>query len=202
VSGTREASTLLGIMNDRSIDGSVAAPTAVLLLDAVERVFAHGSPSTVSMRSIAREAGCSVGLAYNYFASKDELIGAALDRMGKRIALSATSTDDPREAMLALLDSMRANAAFPRLVTWLVLEGHDVSSVMSGHPLMQSVGAVAAARGAEDPTSVAMTMGLVAMGTFTYSEMLNRAVGRQSDDGRLLESAADMFASWFPPSIS
>ena len=43
-----------------------------------------------------------------------------------------------------------------------------------------------------------MTMGLVAIGTFTYSEMLNRAVGRQSDDGRLFESAADMFASWFP----
>lgn len=185
-------------MNGRSNRSSVTEPAAVSLLDAVERIFMNEPPSTVSMRMIATEAGCSLGLAYNYFTSKDELIGVALDRMAERIAAVAISTEDPREALLALLDSMRADAAFPRLVTWLVLEGHDVSTVMSGHPLMQSVAAVAAARGAQDPTSVAMTMGLVAIGTFTYSEMLNRAVGRQSDDGRLPEAAADMFASWFP----
>jgi AcrR family transcriptional regulator len=185
-------------MNDRSNRGSVTEPAAIMLLDAVERIFTNESPSAVSMRAIAREADCSLSLAYNYYDSKMELIGAALDRMAKRIEVAAISTEDPREALLALLDTMRADAAFPRLVTWLVLEGHDVSNVMSGHPLLQSVAAVAAARGAEDPTSVAMTMGLVAIGTFTYSEMLNRAVGRQSDDGRLPEAAADMFASWFP----
>jgi hypothetical protein len=92
---------------------------------------------------------------------------------------------------------MRANAAFSRLVTWHVFEDRDVSNVMSGHPLIQSV-AAAAAGGAEGPASVAMTMGVLAIGTFTFSEMLNRAVGRQSDDGRLREAAADMFASWFP----
>jgi hypothetical protein len=93
---------------------------------------------------------------------------------------------------------MRANAAFPRIVTWHVLEDRDVSNVMSGHPLIQSVAAAAAAGGAEGPVSVTITMGVLAIGTFTYSEMLNRAVGRQSDDGRLPETAADMFASWFP----
>ena len=36
------------------------------------------------MRAIAGEAGCSLGLAYNYFTSKDELIGAALDRAEAR----------------------------------------------------------------------------------------------------------------------
>ena len=118
--------------------------------------------------------------------------------MAARITADATSTEDPRDALLALLDSMRANAAFPRLVTWLVLEGHDVSSVMSGHPLMQRVAVTAAERGAKDPASVAMTMGLLAVGTFTYSAMLNRTVGRAPDDGRLLESATDMFAGWFP----
>ena len=150
------------------------------------------------MRTIATEADCSLGLADNYFDSKAGLIGAALDRMAERITSNVTSFDDPRDALLALLDSMRANAAFPRLLTWLVLEGHDVSSVMTGHPLMQSIEAVAAERDAEDPASVAMTMGLLAIGTFTYSPMLNRTVGRQPDDGRLLEAVADMYASWFP----
>jgi AcrR family transcriptional regulator len=185
-------------VNNRSSVSSATAPAAVGLLDAVEWIFAHESPSTVSMRAIAAEAGCSLGLAYSYFTSKDELIGAALDRMAKRIRTEAPSADDPREALLALLDSMRANAAFPRLLTWLVLEGHDVSSVMSGHPLMQGVADLAAERGGSDPASTAMTMGLLAIGTFTYSAMLNRAVGREHDDPRLLESAAAMYAGWFP----
>ena len=75
------------------------------------------------MRTIATEADCSLGLADNYFDSKAGLIGAALDRMAKRITSDVTSFDDPRDALLALLDSMRANAAFPWLLTWLVLEG-------------------------------------------------------------------------------
>ena len=177
---------------------SEAEPAAVALLDAVERIFTTEAPSTVSMRTITKEAGCSLGLAYNYFASKDELVGAALDRMAKRITADAASTDDPRKALLALLDSMQANAAFPRLVTWLLLEGHDVSSVMSGHPLMQNVATVAAERSVKDPATLAMTMGLLAIGTFTYGPLLNRAVGREPDDGRLLESAAAMFAACFP----
>jgi AcrR family transcriptional regulator len=185
-------------MNDRSNGDSATEPAVVALLDAVEQIFATESPSTVTMRAIAAGADCSLGLAYNYFASKDELIGAALDRMARRITADAIHTDDPRDALLALLASMRANAAFPRMLTWLVLEGRDVSSVMSGHPLMQSVAAVAARRGAEDPTSVAMTMGLLAIGTFTYDSMLNGSVGREPDDVRLLETAADMFAEWFP----
>jgi hypothetical protein len=117
--------------------------------------------------------------------------------MAKRITTDAISTDDPHEALLALLDSMQANAAFPRLVTWLLLEGHDVSSVMGGHPLMQSVITIAAVRGVKDPATLAMTMGLLAIGTFTYGPLLNGAVGREPDDGRLLESAAVMFAACF-----
>jgi hypothetical protein len=64
-------------MNDRSNRSSVTEPAAVALLDAVERVFTDESPSTLSMRAIASEAGCSVGLAYNYFTSKDELVGGS-----------------------------------------------------------------------------------------------------------------------------
>lgn len=195
--GPGAGSTLNTDMNDRSNQERATEPAVVSLLDAVERIFTEDSPSTVSMRAIATEAGCSLGLAYNYFASKDELVGTALDRMAKRITDDAVSSGDPREALLLLLDSMRSNRAFARLLTWLVLEGRDVSSVMSGHPLMRRVAALAAERGHADPTSVAMTMGLLAIGTFTYGEMLNGSTGRQPDDGRLLEMVADMYASWF-----
>jgi AcrR family transcriptional regulator len=185
-------------MNSRSINSSSAEPAAIALLDAVERIFTTESPSTVSMRSIAAEAGCSLGLAYNYFDSKMVLIGAALSRMADRITAEAVSVADPAEGLPVLLDAMRANAAFPRLMTWMVLEGHDVSSAMSGHPLMQSIAKMAADNGAEDPASVALTLGLLAIGTFTFGAMLNEAVGREPDDGRLLDAAAGMYAGWFP----
>ena len=185
-------------MNDRSNDRSATEPAAIKLLDAVERMFTDESPSTVSMRTIAAEADCSLGLAYNYFDSKTALIGATLDRMAKRVAAAAINTEDPREALIVLLDSLRTDAAFPRLVTWLALEGHDLSNVMSADPLLQGVTAVAAERGAEDPESVALAMAMLALGTFTYGELMNRMTGRQPDDARLLGAAADMFASWFP----
>jgi len=185
-------------MTVSSAEGAMPEPVPVRLLDAVERISEAESPSTISMRTIAAEAECSLGVAYNYFDNKMDLIGAALDRMAERITSRAVSVDDPGEALLALVDAMRVNAAFPRLMTWMVLEGHDVSSAMSRHPLMQSVAKVAADRGAEDSATVAATMGLLAIGAFTYGAMLNRTVGREPDDPRLLEAAADMYADWFP----
>jgi AcrR family transcriptional regulator len=77
-------------MNDRSM----TEPTAIMLLDAVERILTGESPSSVSMRAIATEADASLGLADDYFTSKDELIGAAFDRMASPlIAAETVSTD-------------------------------------------------------------------------------------------------------------
>ena len=185
-------------MTKRPTDGVISEPFAVHLLDAVERIFTNESPSTVSMRTIAAEAECSLGVAYNHFDNKMALIGAVLDRMADRITSQTIAVDDPGQALLALLDAMRKNAAFPRLLTWMVLEGHDVSGTMSGHPLIQNIAKLAADRGAEDPASIAMTMGVLAIGTFTYGAMLNRTVGREPDDPRLPEAAAGMYAYWFP----
>ena len=185
-------------MNNGSTPTSRDSSPEIALLDAVERICATQSPLTLRMRDIATEANCSLGLAYNYFASKDDLIGATLDRLAQRMAASGTSTDNAHDAMNALLDTMHANPAFPRLVTTLLLEGKDVSKVMSGHPLVQQIAASARDSGAADPIGTAAMMALLAIGTNTYSGMINRATGREPDDTRLRESAANMYANWFP----
>ena len=186
-------------MIDRASRLAANGPAVVGLLDAVERIFTIEAPSTLSMRTIATEADCSLGLAYNYFASKEELVGAALDRMASKItAVAIAPMDDPREALLALLGSLRANPAFPRLMTWMLLEGHDLSSVMSGFPLEQSIAKIALERGVKDPENVGMTMALLGIGIFTYGELLNGAVGRDPGDERLTEFVGDVFASLFP----
>jgi hypothetical protein len=69
---------------------------------------------------------------------------------------------------------------------------------MNGHPLMQSIAAIAAERGVKDPATLAMTMGLLAIGTFTCGPLPYGVIGREPDDSRLLESTAVMFAACFP----
>jgi AcrR family transcriptional regulator len=48
--------------------------TRAAILDAALRLFAERGYQGATMRDIAREAGCSLGLAYRYFSRKEELV--------------------------------------------------------------------------------------------------------------------------------
>ncbi len=50
------------------------------LIDAAERLLAERQVSAITTRDIARAAGLSVGVLYNYFADKNDLVLAALLR--------------------------------------------------------------------------------------------------------------------------
>jgi AcrR family transcriptional regulator len=183
------------MMNVRS-QHAESDTTPTRLLDAVERIYAEQSPSAATMRAIATEAGCSLGIAYRYFNSKDELLGAALDRMSERIAAASTGSDDPAEALTRLWQALGTHPAFPRLVNELVAEGKDVPSVMSGHPLIRDVTNSARARGNADPPTIAGIMALLAVAGSFYGPMINRALDRDPDDQTLYDSTAHMFKAW------
>jgi AcrR family transcriptional regulator len=182
-------------MNERSQE-SRPEPIRTSLLDAVERIYAEQSPSAATMRAIATEAGCSLGAVYRYFNSKDELLGAALDRMAERIAFAASRSDDPAEALINLWHILAATPAFPRLVNWMVSENKDVSSVMSSNPLIREIAEGARIRGSADPPTVAGTMALLGIGGAFYGPIINRAMGRDPDDQTLYDSTAHMFKDW------
>ncbi len=166
------------------------------LLDAVEILCATENPDNVGMRQIAAEASLSVGVAYRYFESKDALIGAALDRMAERLADAATGAIDPGAAIDALWNSLDANPAFPRLVTWTIMNGINVSDLMSKHPVLRDVATAAASRGHEDPQTAAGITALIAIAAAVYGPTINRAMQRDADDQRLYDSATDMLADW------
>jgi AcrR family transcriptional regulator len=63
-----------------------AAALRELLIDATEGLISRGSISAITTRDIARAAGVSDGVLYNYFADKQELILAALVRRYQRLA--------------------------------------------------------------------------------------------------------------------
>jgi AcrR family transcriptional regulator len=174
---------------------SAAGTSVPRLLDAVELLCAEMSPSDVTMRMIAAEAGLSLGLAYRYFESKDELFGAALDRMAERIAAAAAG-DDPIAVVSALWKAVADSPAFPRLVTSMILSGQNVSEVMSRHPLMRDIARSAAELGMDDPQTIAGVTGLVTIAGAMYGSFLNGAIGRDPDDPRLHDAAGAMMALW------
>ena len=58
------------------------------LLDAAARCFAHGGFHATTVAEISLEAGCSPGLLYRYFAGKEALVAALVERQaGRTVAL-------------------------------------------------------------------------------------------------------------------
>ncbi|MGO3325073.1 TetR/AcrR family transcriptional regulator [Gordonia sp. (in: high G+C Gram-positive bacteria)] len=51
------------------------------IMEAVERLLARGGLNAVTMRAVAAEAGVSLRLVQYYGSTKDELLGAVLDRL-------------------------------------------------------------------------------------------------------------------------
>jgi TetR/AcrR family transcriptional regulator, transcriptional repressor of bet genes len=66
-----------------------------LLTDALARIAARDGLDAVTMREVAAEAGVSVGFVQHYFASKDELLLAALgevaEQVGQRVAAAVAA---------------------------------------------------------------------------------------------------------------
>lgn len=87
---------------------------------------------------------------------------------------------------------MRARPAFPRLVAWYILMGRDITSVMSSHPMIRQVTALAAARGHPDPVTAAEVMAALGLTGVFFGPDINRAAGREPADPVLYDTMARM----------
>ncbi len=90
------------------------------LLDAALTCFAERGYASTTSRDIAAAAGVSLGLAYRYFRSKDEmmatLVNDALAEVRRDVADSAGADRDPVEALIkSAFATVRANPRFWRL---------------------------------------------------------------------------------------
>jgi AcrR family transcriptional regulator len=104
------------------------SPKAILtrqrILDTALRLFATNGYDGTSMRDIAAEAGCSLGLAYRYFASKEDMVLELylwlVARLEDQVLLLpvASIADRFRHLMSSLLDEMA-----PHRLTLIALSG-------------------------------------------------------------------------------
>jgi AcrR family transcriptional regulator len=164
-----------------------ADQTRTNLLDSVERLSAGGPMSAITMRAIAKDADCSLGLAYRYFTTKEELLGAVLDRAASYITTGLDATDSPGDLTRQAWRRMAERPVFARLLTWMVLEGRDIAEVMSGHPFLQTLGQQAASLGDADPRSAAAAIGIITIGGGLFAPAINSATGNRPDDDAVYE---------------
>jgi len=157
------------------------------LLDSVEQLSAAGPMSAITMRAIAEEAGCSLGLSYRYFSTKEELLGAVLDRAAEYITTGLGATDSLDHVLRHTRDRMAERPVFARLFTWTLLEGGDATEIMSGHPFLQILGQQAAALGDADPKGAAAAIAIITIGGGLFSPAINQAAGNPPDDETIYE---------------
>lgn len=81
------------------------------ILDAAQRVFAHGGYRGSSMADVIKASGLSAGAIYSYFAGKEELFRAVVDRTFalRTTVLAADAPAEPRSpsaVLAAVISSM------------------------------------------------------------------------------------------------
>ena len=122
------------------------------IMEAVERLLTRGGINAVTMRAVAAEAGVSLRLVQYYGSTKDELLGATLDRLADKSVerwqarIGHPERESPLEAIRAFFDEAlptdQASRGFHRVgVTLEALAITD--SDMAGHTYQKHLSGLA-----------------------------------------------------------
>jgi AcrR family transcriptional regulator len=102
------------------------------LIEVAERLMAERPVSTVTTRDLARAAGVSDGVLYNYFADKNELLVAALVRRYARL-LARFDADLPRPGAATVEENL---LAYAQAALDLVGDSLPIAAGLIGEPAM------------------------------------------------------------------
>lgn len=98
------------------------------------RLFSQEGYSATSMRAIAREAGISLGLTYNYFSSKEQLLRAIVQQCLEEIVQSMQAGAQEElslETLMAnMLEIVQNNQEFWRLFHQIRLQQSIMESLL------------------------------------------------------------------------
>jgi TetR/AcrR family transcriptional regulator len=108
-----------------------------LILDAGERLFAERGFARTTIKEIGRAAGVNSALLYYYFADKNRLYRAVLERLVGRLVVRTTSrleaTGSPEARLQAFVEAQAevliAHPNFPRLIVRELAESDGVHAV-------------------------------------------------------------------------
>lgn len=110
----RKAAQMQDLQQERM--ETLRAERRALIIETAKRVFTRDGLEKASMRTIAKEAGCTTGAIYPYFSGKEEIYGAVLsdsltllrDYIQQRIEAAETPRAKARTGLTAFHDYYRA----------------------------------------------------------------------------------------------
>ena len=102
----------------------------------IERLCNEKPPEAVTVRQIAEEAGVHHGLVHHYFASKQALLAATMLRVEQAVLEAVEPVPDHAEAIGAFFDQVAMRPTYPRLLSWIVLEGFDPAGLIEPFPVV------------------------------------------------------------------
>ncbi|MGL1935643.1 MAG: TetR/AcrR family transcriptional regulator [Fibrobacterales bacterium] len=140
------------------------------ILDAALETFAQKGYSNSTMASIAKQAGVSKGLAYNYFANKEALLKEVFEEGFSAIAtiMSDSISSDPLKSLINVIEisytSFKENLPFWTLYLQITIQpdsqaiiSEEIQSRM--HTIMGNIIQLFSALGAKDPETEAFLFG-------------------------------------------
>jgi AcrR family transcriptional regulator len=166
-----ELEELRGRQKRRTMSGTAARRDE--LLAAAARVFGEKGFAAASMQELAEAMALKPTALYHYFASKDELLAEVVTRAHteawQTVSRAMATTDDPRDALTAFVES---------LTRWAEGRRNEASLLLQPQPLTDGTGREA-----------------VELASSTYRECVTNLVRRGQAMGRLKEDVDPELAS-------
>lgn len=178
--------------------GRAAVMDAVL--DAATELIADRGPNAVTVRAIAERAGVNHALVHRYFGTKDELIGAVIDREVARFK-SLAGEGDPAQTFTRMLGGLSERRVYVRFLARSILDGYRAGQLRPDFLLFGQVrGVVEEAARARQAGSAApdmripiMALGSMALGWRIFGEFLASGLGLDTMPQEQLDAALDGF---------
>ena len=105
-----------GVAGTHPLRDQRRAASETALLDAAWAQFARAGPDGVSLRDVARDAGCTHTLLGRYFGSKDGLVTAVSDRLTLAVATTVDAAWASADPLVGLLSAARDDRSCVRLL--------------------------------------------------------------------------------------
>ena len=158
------------------------------LLSATEQLCSTRQPSSITVREIASEAGVTTSLLYFYFESKDDIIVATLRSVASEIDAAVASVGGAEEMTAEVGRLLIERPAFSRIIAWLILEGRSITEEMGDHPFTRRLMTAFAEDDAGDPHTRSGVIVTMLLANALFHGGVNVALGRSSDDERLIQA--------------
>lgn len=160
---------------------SIRQKSIAIIKEAALELFAHNGYHSTSISQIAREAGISKGLMYNYFKGKEDLLNSiimdAVQEGEEVMAKYLTETDDPYAQLRGITEvsfhMVETNLHYWKLLTSLafqtdVLKGMETMLKQKQEAAMEQFTAIFAAMGVAEPRKEAYVYGALMDGVMIH----------------------------------